>query len=49
MAGSAFGTIFQITTWGEPHGKGAGVVADGCPAGLVLSEEDIQKLQEIQF
>lgn len=42
MAGSTFGTIFKITTWGESHGKGVGVVVDGCPAGLPLCEEDIQ-------
>ncbi len=42
MAGSSFGNIFRITTWGESHGKGVGVVVDGCPAGLSLSEEDIQ-------
>ena len=43
MAGSSFGNIFRITTWGESHGKGVGVVVDGCPAGLPLSEEDIQQ------
>lgn len=43
MAGSTFGTIFKITTWGESHGMGVGVVIDGCPAGLSLCEEDIQK------
>ena len=43
MAGSSFGTIFRITTWGESHGKALGVVVDGCPAGLPLCEEDIQK------
>lgn len=43
MAGSTFGTIFRITTWGESHGKGVGVTIDGCPAGLPLSEEDVQK------
>lgn len=42
MAGSSIGTIFKVTTWGESHGKGIGVVVDGCPAGLELSEEDIQ-------
>ena len=42
MAGSTYGTIFKITTWGESHGKGIGVIIDGCPAGLSLSEEDIQ-------
>ncbi|MCM1258251.1 MAG: chorismate synthase [Roseburia sp.] len=42
MAGSTLGTIFKITTWGESHGRGIGVVIDGCPAGLDLCEEDIQ-------
>jgi chorismate synthase len=36
------GNIFKITTWGESHGKGLGVVIDGCPAGIPLCEEDIQ-------
>ena len=43
MAGSTFGTLFRVTTWGESHGAGVGCVIDGCPAGLTLSEEDIQK------
>lgn len=43
MAGSSFGTIFRITTWGESHGAALGVVIDGCPAGLPLCEEDIQR------
>lgn len=43
MAGSIYGNIFRISTWGESHGKGVGVVVDGCPAGLSLCEEDIQK------
>lgn len=42
MAGSIYGRLFQISTWGESHGKGIGVVIDGCPSGLSLSEEDIQ-------
>lgn len=42
MAGSALGTILRVTTWGESHGKGVGVVVDGCPAGLPLVEGDIQ-------
>lgn len=42
MAGSIFGKHFCISTWGESHGKGVGVVIDGCPAGLSLKEEDIQ-------
>ncbi len=43
MSGSTFGTIFKITTWGESHGAGIGVIVDGCPAGLALCEADIQK------
>lgn len=43
MAGSTYGTIFRIMTWGESHGKGVGVTIDGCPAGLPLCEEDIQE------
>ena len=42
MAGSTFGNHFKIMTWGESHGKGVGVVVDGCPAGLTISEEIIQ-------
>ena len=42
MAGSTFGKLFRVTTWGESHGKAIGVVVDGCPAGLSLCEEDIQ-------
>lgn len=42
MAGSSYGTVFRITTWGESHGKALGVVIDGCPAGLSLCEADIQ-------
>lgn len=43
MAGSTFGTIFKVTTWGESHGKGVGVIVDGCPAGLELDEQKIQQ------
>jgi chorismate synthase len=41
MASNSFGTIFNITTWGESHGKAIGVVIDGCPAGLEISDDDI--------
>lgn len=43
MASNSFGYIFRITTWGESHGKAIGVVIDGCPAGLHLSESDINE------
>src|SRR5690606_27075085 len=40
---SSFGELFRIATWGESHGGGVGVVVDGCPPHLELSEEDIQR------
>lgn len=43
MSGNSFGTLFQVTTWGESHGRAVGAIVDGCPAGLPLSEEDVQK------
>lgn len=42
MSHSSFGNKFTVTTWGESHGKALGAVVDGCPAGLPLTEEDIQ-------
>lgn len=42
MAGSTLGEVFKISTWGESHGAGVGVVVDGCPAGVPLTEEDVQ-------
>lgn len=43
MAGSTFGQVFRITTFGESHGRGLGVVVDGCPAGLEIDEAFIQQ------
>lgn len=40
--GSIFGQVFRIATWGESHGGGVGVVIEGCPPRLPLSEDDIQ-------
>lgn len=43
MAGSTYGRLFRVTTWGESHGVGIGAVVDGCPAGLPLEEGIIQQ------
>ncbi len=43
MSGNIFGKMFRVTTWGESHGTAVGCVVDGCPAGLGLSKEDIQR------
>lgn len=43
MSGSVYGNIFKISTWGESHGRGIGVVIDGCPAGIRLEDADIQR------
>ncbi len=40
---NTFGYAFRVTTWGESHGEAIGCVIDGCPAGLKLSEEDVQR------
>ncbi len=42
MPGNSFGRLFRISTWGESHGKAVGVVLDGCPAGLRITEDEIQ-------
>ena len=46
MAGSTYGEIFRITTWGESHGTGLGVVVDGCPAGIAVDEDSIQEYMD---
>lgn len=43
MAGNSTGKVFRVTTFGSSHGPALGAVIDGCPAGLELSEEDIQR------
>lgn len=43
MAGNTFGQLFRVTTFGESHGGAVGCVVDGCPPGLEISAEDIQK------
>ena len=47
--GDSFGRAFRITTWGESHGGGVGVVIDGCPAGLELDEQDIQHELAVRY
>lgn len=44
--GNSFGRVFRISTFGESHGKGLGVIIDGCPAGLPIDEAFIR--QELQ-
>lgn len=43
MNSNSYGEFFKITTFGESHGAAVGVIIDGCPAGLEISAEDIQK------
>jgi chorismate synthase len=43
MAGNSFGEIFRVTTFGESHGEGVGVIIDGCPPRISLSKEDFAK------
>ena len=43
MAGSTFGKQFTVTTFGESHGAGIGCIIDGCPAGITITKEIIQK------
>jgi chorismate synthase len=48
MSSNSFGNIFKITTWGESHGKAIGVVIDGCPAGLNITDEEINYLLSLR-
>lgn len=43
MPGNSFGQVFRLTTWGESHGPAVGCTVDGCPAGIALAAEDIQR------
>ena len=42
MSHNTFGHLFRVTTWGESHGPSIGAVVDGCPAGIPLTEADLQ-------
>lgn len=41
-AGSVYGTMFRVSTFGESHGKGVGCIVDGCPPRLQITEAEIQ-------
>ena len=43
MSGNSFGKIFKITTFGESHGEALGVIIDGCPSGIEIDIERLQK------
>jgi chorismate synthase len=43
MSGNTFGKLFTVTTFGESHGPALGAIVDGCPPGLAIAEEDIQR------
>ena len=43
MPGNTFGSLFRVTTWGESHGPALGVVIDGCPPGIPLTADDMQR------
>ncbi len=43
MSGNTFGKLFSVTTFGESHGLALGCIVDGCPPGLELTEEDLQR------
>ena len=43
MNGNSFGRLFQVTTFGESHGEAMGCTVSGCPAGVELAEEDVQR------
>ena len=40
---NSYGKLFTITSFGESHGRLIGIIIDGCPAGLAINEQDIQK------
>ena len=43
MSGNSIGKLFTVTTFGESHGPALGCIVDGCPPGLAISEEDLQR------
>ncbi|MGP4843199.1 chorismate synthase [Marinobacter sp. 1Y8] len=43
MSGNSFGKLFTVTTFGESHGIALGAIVDGCPPGMALTEDDLQR------
>ena len=43
MSGNSIGKLFSVSSFGESHGKALGCIVDGCPPGLSISEEDLQR------
>ena len=43
MSGDSFGKLFKVTNWGESHGKAIGIIIEGCPPLLNITEKEIQK------
>jgi len=48
MSHNTFGHLFRVTTWGESHGPSIGAVVDGCPAGIPLTETDLQPFLDLR-
>ena len=48
MSHNTFGHLFRVTTWGESHGPAIGCVVDGCPGGVRVDVEDIQKYLDLR-
>ena len=48
MSHNTFGHLFRVTTWGESHGPSIGAVVDGCPAGIPLTEADLQPFLDLR-
>lgn len=48
MSHNTFGHLFRVTTWGESHGPSIGAVVDGCPAGIALTEADMQPFLDLR-
>ena len=48
MSINSFGHLLRLTTWGESHGPAIGCVLDGCPPGILLGEDDVQRFLDLR-